>query len=253
MINENIINKNIINKKIFITFGNEKYYNSLNRIKDEALSFNIFDKILTYNDLDLKNNFSDFWEKHENFIINNKRGYGYWIWKSFLVLKTLETMNENDILVYADAGCTLNNNGIPRLNNYFETVKNSSYGILSFNIGHLEKKYTKMDIFNELDMNTNEYLNSGQLMATIFILKKCNHILKLINEWYNLSCIYHLIDDSESNIKNDETFIENRHDQSIFSLIRKKYGTEIIFDETWSQNFNYNIIKGIPILSTRKI
>jgi hypothetical protein len=247
-----MINENIINKKIFLTFGNERYYNSLDRIKNEALSFNIFDKILIYNNLNLKNDFPDFWGKHENFIINNTRGYGYWIWKSFLVLKTLEKMNDNDILVYADAGCTLNNNGINRLNDYFEIIKNSDYGILSFNIGHLEKKYTKMDIFNELEMNTDEYLNSGQLMATIFILKKCNHTLKLINEWYNFSCIYHLIDDSESNVKNSEIFIENRHDQSIFSLILKKYGSVIIPDETYYPDYNDNIIKKIPILATRK-
>ena len=31
-------------------------------------------------------------------------------------------------------------------------------------------------------------------------------------------------------------FCEHRHDQSIFSLIRKKYGTEIMFDEVDSYN-----------------
>ena len=241
------------NQYIFLTFGNQKYYNSLNRIKNEALSFNIFDKILIYNDLNLKNDFSDFWQSHENFITNNPRGYGYWIWKSYLVLKTLETMNENDILVYADAGCSLNNHGINRLNEYFEIVKNSNYGILSFELGFLEKIYTKMDAFHELKMDKNQYLNSKQIMATIFILKKCNHTIKLINEWYKFVCIYHLVDDSESNSKNDENFIEHRHDQSIFSLIRKKYGTEIISDETWYSNWDFDSIKNIPILSTRII
>ena len=57
-----------------------------------------------------------------------------------------------------------------------------------------------MDVFHELEMNTNEYLNSNHIMATIFILKKCNHTLKLINEWYKFVCIYHLVNDSESNI-----------------------------------------------------
>lgn len=240
------------NKNIFLTFGNKKYYNSLNRIKNEAESFNIFDKILIYNDLNLKNDFPDFWKKHENFIINNPRGYGYWIWKPYLVLKTLETMNENDILVYADAGCSLNNNGINRLNEYFEIVKNSNYGILSFELlGLKEKTYTKMDIFHELEMETHEYLNSNQIMATIFILKKCDHTIKIINEWYKFVCIYNLVDDSQSSIKNDENFIDNRHDQSIFSLIRKKYGTEIISDETYYTNWDFNIIKNYPILSTR--
>jgi hypothetical protein len=221
----------MLSKNFFISFGNQRYYNSINRIKNEAESFNIFDNIVVYNDENLKNIFPEFWSAHGNFINNNNRGYGYWIWKSFLVLKTLESMNENDILVYADAGCELNNNGINRLKEYFEIVKNSNYGILSFELIHPEKQWTKMDLFNELDMNTYEHLNNRQLMATSFILKKCDHTMKLVGEWYKYSSNYHLIDDSNSNAKNDDMFCEHRHDQSIFSLIRKKYGTEIMFDE----------------------
>jgi hypothetical protein len=160
-------------------------------------------------------------------------------------------MNDNDILVYADARCSLNNKGIDRLNEYFEIVKNSNYGILSFELTFLEKVYTKMNVFYELEMNKDEYFNSNQIMATSFILKKCDHTLKIINEWYNFCCIYNLLDDSESNIKNDDNFIEHRHDQSIFSLIRKKYGTEIIQDETFFDNWDFNTIKTYPILARR--
>lgn len=230
------------NKIIFLTFGNKKFYNSLDRIKKEALSFNIFDNIMIYNDVQLIDDFPEFWTTHENFIKNNNRGYGYWIWKSFLVLKTLESMNENDILVYADAGCELNKEGIKRLNEYFEIVKNSNYGSLSFELTYPEKQWTKMDLFNELDMNTNEHLNNKQLMATSFILKKCNHTIKLVIEWYKYSSIYSLIDDSQSNAKNDNMFCEHRHDQSIFSLIRKKYGTEIIYNDVDTYN-NFSPIK----------
>lgn len=239
------------NKIIFLTFGNEKYFNSLERLKNESVEFNIFDKILIYNDIDLKNNFPDFWKTHENFILNNKRGYGYWIWKSYLVLKTLENMNDNDILIYADAGCTLNKHGLNRFNEYLDIVKNSKYGILSFELPFLEKFYTKIDLFSHMSLDNDEYLNSKQLMATIFILKKCSHTEFLINEWYKISSIYNLLDDSPSKINNDVNFIEHRHDQSIFSLIRKKYGTEIIPDETWCSNFKSENVKNYPILSTR--
>ena len=42
---------------------------------------------------------TDFYEKHKNFINNNKRGYGYWIWKSYIVYKNLQKMNNGDILI----------------------------------------------------------------------------------------------------------------------------------------------------------
>lgn len=45
----------------------------------------------------------------------------------------------------------------------------------------------------------------------------------MVNEWYELGCDYHNIDDSPSILKNIDGFIEHRHDQSIFSLLTKKY------------------------------
>ena len=59
----------------------------------------------------------------------------------------------------------------------------------------------------------------------------------------------HLLDNSPSNIPNNKHFIDNRYDQSIWSVIRKKYGTEILEDETYSPpkwNLNH------PIWATRK-
>ena len=241
------------NTKInFMSFGNSIYYNSLNRIKDEALSFGIFNNIYIYNDKDLET-YEDFWHKHKDFILNNSRGYGYWIWKSYLTLKTLELMNDNDILIYADTGCTLNKYGINRLYEYIEIVKNSKYGILSFQLPFLEKIYTKMDIFEYMSLNNDEYLNSKQLVGGIFILRKCKNTINLINETYNIiSNNYNLIDDSKSKLNNYIDFIENRHDQSVFSLIRKKYGTEILNDETYFSDMSHENINKYPILATRK-
>lgn len=242
-------------KKIFLTFGNDRYYNSLNRIKDQSLSFNIFDEIFIFNDIKLKDEYPEFWEKHKNFIINNQRGYGYWIWKSYLTLKILEKMNENDILVYADAGCFLNNNGIDRLNEYFEIVKNSNYSILSFELPFIEKNYTKMDLFEYLGLNNNEMLNSNQLVGGIYILKKCDKTIFLFNELYNIiSNNYNLIDDSNSILNNDISFVEHRHDQSVFSLLRKKYGTEILYDETYfPEDCSKEYIDKYPIYAKRLI
>ena len=76
-------------KLYFITFGNEKYYNSLQRIKKEVENFNIFDEIIIKNDKDLKDDI-EFWNKHSDFIKKYNRGYGYWIWKPYINLKLME-------------------------------------------------------------------------------------------------------------------------------------------------------------------
>jgi hypothetical protein len=109
-----------------------------------------------------------------------------------------------------------------------------------------------MDLFEYLELNNNNILNSNQLMATSFILRKCNNTINLVNEWYKvMTSNYNLIDDSPSLLNNDISFIEHRHDQSVFSLLRKKYGTEIISDETWYPDFNNENVKKYPILAKR--
>ena len=216
----------------FITFGGpcENHHSAVDRVCSEAEQIKMFDKIIGYTEKNLIND-TKFWNKHETFITENKRGYGYWLWKSYLTKKTMKEMNDNDILVYVDAGCTINLNGRKRLLEYFDIVNNSKFGILSFNLDFFEKKWCKMDIINYYDAH--DLLETKQLLAGIFILKKCNHTINLIKEWYNGCCKYNLIDDSPSNSINDSSFIENRHDQSIFSILRKKIGSEVIDDETY--------------------
>ena len=58
--------------------------------------------------------------------------------------------------------------------------------------------------------------------------------------------------ESISIIPNDSGFIDHRHDQSLFSLLRKKYGTISIPDETYSENWSDSNIKNKPIHATRK-
>ena len=237
----------------YITFGgpSKKFHDAVNRICSEADKIEIFDKIIGYTEKNLMDN-KKFWNKHRNFIINNQRGCGYWLWKSHLTKKTMKEMNDNDILVYTDAGCTINSNGKKRLLEYFDIVNNSKFGILSFDlVEQLEKKWTKMDIINYF--GAHDLLETGQLVGGIFILRKCDHTVNLVKMWYKSCCIYNHINDSRSNIPNHSSFIENRHDQSIFSILRKKLGTEIIRDETYfATNWNIRGNK-FPIWATRKI
>jgi GR25 family glycosyltransferase involved in LPS biosynthesis len=256
IINNNIVlNKIKKNNKIYLlSFGNEKYYGALERIKIQGESFKIFDEIIIVTDKDLQNNseYSDFWNTHKDFITYNTRGYGYWIWKSYIILTLLNKINENDIILYVDAGCNLNINGIKRMLEYIEMVNSNDYGILTFQLEqiHLEKIWTKMDLIHYLNCNNEKILNSSQIMATSIIIRKCEHTIKLINKYYNLSCNYNLISDEPSVIPNDITFREHRHDQSILSLLVKTMGGIIIPDETYSLDFMKDCIK-FPIWATR--
>jgi hypothetical protein len=235
-------------KTIFLTFGgpSEKYHKAVDRICIEAKKLNLFDQI---NGLNENNLFKDtnFWNNHKDFILKNEKGYGYWIWKSYIVKKQLELMDENDILLYCDAGCEINLNGKNRLLEYFKMIIDDDYGILSFQLNLKEKEFTKMDVINYF--NASDIQDTGMLIATTFIIRKCSHSIDLINKWYESCCNYNLLNDN-SVIENDSSFKAHRHDQSIFSIIRKKYGTTILPDETYFFP-SWNSGEKFPILAKR--
>ena len=235
----------------FASFGgpSASYHAALQRICGEANQFQIFTKIFGYTDIYLKND-NEFWSQHGGFLSSNPRGYGYWLWKSYLIKKLLTSINDGDVIVYADAGCSMNLQGKPRLLEYIDICKNDESGIVSFQLTHLEKCWTKGDISNYLGASQND-LVTGQLVGGIFILRKCKAIVDLVNKWYETGSKYRLIDDSPSINPNDSEFKENRHDQSIWSILRKQHGSVILPDETYFLDWSSEGNK-FPIWATRK-
>ena len=62
----------------------------------------VIPKIEIYDALD-----DEFVNKYLN-ILKHERGGGYWLWKINIINKTLKEMKDNDILLYMDAGSSLN-------------------------------------------------------------------------------------------------------------------------------------------------
>jgi hypothetical protein len=238
-------------KKIFITFGgpSTNYHNSVIRICNEARELNFFNNVYGFTDMDLKQD-KVFWDKHGHFIENNKKGYGYWIWKSYLIQKELNKINENDILIYCDAGCQINTNGKDRLFEYIDLLNNNrdNYGIISFQLEFQEVSYTKKNIFEHFSIDCNR-IDLKQHVGGILLIKKNNHSIHIINNWYNSCCHYNLIND---NVYNERPYFrENRHDQSILSVLVNKYGSIKKIDETYFEPNWDTIGKEFPFWAKR--
>ena len=231
---------------LFLNYGDQKFILSRKRISLEAQNLNYFDKIITETE-DLKNDLEIIdCLKNPNFkkVFTAKRGGGYWIWKPYIIYKNLQLLNDNDILVYSDSGSTIPNNKytIDKLNEYINIVKNSDKGVLAFRNPHIESKWTKGDVFKHFNCLDNENIyNTRQFTANRIIIKKNVHSMALFKIWWETAKNYsNFFDDSKSITKNFNNFTENRHDQSVFSLICKTNGVEEDFD--W---------KSIPIKLTR--
>lgn len=238
-------------KRVFITFGGptEEYRNRSRIVSNQAKHMELFTSTVGLNDDFLRNN-PEFWNTHGEFLESNKRGFGYWLWKPFIIKTFLDKLDDGDILVYADAGCSMNPFGKIRLFEYMNMLHNNpeNYGIISFQLNnHPEIEWSKRDVCEYFEA-TEDMLQSTQCMATSVIIKKNEHSQMIINKWYETACNYSLIND-EVNANESLQLKEHRHDQSIYSMLVKKYGSIKIPDETYT--YPWSNARKFPILGTR--
>ncbi len=234
-------------KTYMITYGDERYQNQRQFLKQMAQASGFFNDVRVFEPKDLdplfKLNFSS--------ILSQPRGGGYWIWKPYLVARTLSVLNDGDVLVYCDAGCEINPKGSSRFRQYIAQVKDSETGSLAFELPHKEIEYTKREVFDYFNV-TPDIVASDQLMATVLILEKCEHTAFIVDRWLEtLRDKPALFTDEGNALIQYPQFIDHRHDQSIFSVIRKMYGTEIIQDDTYFLDFYRDGLHS-PIWAARK-
>ena len=203
----------------FIVFGSHaRYIEQARTLIESARQLQIFDTLKLFTGDDLKK--TSFWKIHKNFVERNRRGYGYWLWKPYLIKEYMKDLKDGDILLYLDSDCKININERDYLLECIENVKTEH--IVGTRL-LTEDNWTKMDLILKLEMNDSKYLQTPIRQAGLVLYHVCDKTRNLVDDWYNIGCNYNMIDDSPSKIKNLSCFKEHRHDQSIFSLLTKKY------------------------------
>lgn len=85
-------------KIILISFANTDFKKSLDRLEYSTRNFPFNERFfLTEKNLPKEFLKNLYYKRH-------RRGFGYWRWKSYLVNSYFRQLEENDILVYSDAG-----------------------------------------------------------------------------------------------------------------------------------------------------
>ena len=93
--------------------------------------------------------------------------------------------------------------------------------------------WTKGDIYEAFNVSFEgpQYGSSRQAWANFWLLRVNTKTRELISKWENLASNFHLISDEESKAPNDPTFVENRHDQSLLSMLLKASMIRIVEPE----------------------
>jgi hypothetical protein len=205
-------------KKYHINYANGRYLKAQQYCSESAMNFG-FDEVLSYryNDID-----SDFLQKNK-LILDHPRGAGYWLWKPYFIKKTLDRINTGDLLVYSDSGSFYQSSPQPLV----DLILRDPQGVLSFELkGLLEKVYTKRDTFILMGLDEPKYTDSSQREATYIWLIKNEFTVNLVDEYLKYSQDERIITDLPSENPNYIDFKDHRHDQSIWSLLCKKYNVE---------------------------
>lgn len=208
----------------FISFATSdtNYSKALDRIANQAKNIQLFDKIELYTDKNLRNDIG-FWNKHETMVCSNKLGYGFWMWKPYIIKKHLEKMQNNDILVYFDAGCEIyskNNEQNIDKDKFISTIITG--GLLAYAAGpkaHCDY-YTKQICYDFFGVTKQQFLENGWYVEAnrLFMIKNEQNT-KLIDQWWDvMNNHYETYDESEP-VPNESTFKQSRGDQMILNFI----------------------------------
>jgi hypothetical protein len=244
-------------KVVLVTFadGSKHWADASRRLSKNALSSGLFSSAEVWNLERIQRDAPDFWNKHEGILNRETRGFGYWLWKPFVILETLKRIGEHcDVLVYLDAGCSVNittDEARERFKEYCQLTLES--GGLAFQI-HDQKElwWNKMDTVLKV-AEDESILDSNQLVGGISMFTNVLESRKLLQRWLELgeSESYHLIDDTPSRTPNDPSFIAHRHDQSVWSLLVKQSQFTILEDETYFGGSWSGDARQFPLWATR--
>ena len=174
-----------------------------------------FNKVICYSPKHLD---SDFIEKNIN-IFNMTRGFAYWLWKPYLILKTLNAVSYGDWVVYSDSGSFF----LKSVKNIINEIEKFNQDVVGFELPLIERQWTKKELFLSMGCDDNFFKDSNQIHASIQVIKKSKFSLGFYEEYLNIAqSVMNLTDQCDLTVDPDPLFIEHRHDQSIFSLLYKK-------------------------------
>lgn len=236
-INKNMDVDDILNQKykiVAISYGSEQYDKQLEYNGKSALEIAKVNEFYGYKPKDIAH---DFREKNK-YILEKGRGNGYWLWKPYFLYKTLkEKLDYGDYLIYSDAAIMY----VDSAQKLVDFLKEKKLDMYLHRLPHLERQYTKRDAFILLGVDQPFYAETGQFNAAFQIYRKTKFTEFFLAEYLYYAQDKRIITDdaNELGVGNYDDFRDHRHDQSILSLLTKKYG-QVNANKT---NLDINLIK----------
>ena len=210
--------------KICISYANWKFRPAQRAHERTALRIGNFDKYSAYSPRDID---ADFRRKNRHLLKmpwgTTRWGSGNYLWKPYIVRKALLTLKPEDFLVYSDAGMLF----LRPIDPAIKVMRQAKLAIIHFYRPGLleESEQTKRDAFILMNCDSPRYVDTLGKAAMCFFLRRTSFTEQFVEEWLHYSQDARIITDIPNRCgkPNYDGFRENKHDQTIFSLLTKKY------------------------------
>ena len=248
-------NHRVSSVRHFVSFGTGRkgWSAALCRLRKEIVRLDpqaqvwLFDESNAGDDIDgLDVGLSEFARLHP-------RGYGYWVWKPWVLLQVMKQAQPGDIVFYLDAGCTVHTSPASKLRYEWYLGRIRTQGRLLFQQKYKELNWTKRDVTEHFQLRKDD-LESGQLLGGVQGHLVAQSSIEFVEAWLRACTMDsgRLLLDVSSKANEDERFIEHRHDQSILSCLSKTRKIELLPDETFFHPHWNRDGDGYPFWATRK-
>lgn len=195
-------------------FANEGYKSQQQLNTKSAYDKGRADKVIEFHPEDLRE-LKDLYPDH----FKIKRGYGLWFWKPFLVLKAFEQMANGDYLFYCDSGAVF----IDDIHKLIPDLNMSGFDMMVFEQPLLACCFTKGETYKLLGCSD---FSGNQLLGGYILLKKSAKSVEYMNTWFRAMSDIRVLsaEKYDSSIADHKDFISHREDQSVLTILCKKWG-----------------------------
>ena len=234
-----------------INYADLDYLAAQKRNSETALRAGGFDRVISYSRADLD---AEFFARNRH-ILNVRLGAGSWLWKPYIVLKTLrEKMADGDMLFYCDADCEFIAPAAPVLD---ICAKEREKPVVLFLLhpSYTNRRFTKRDTFVYMGLDRPNFTDAVQTLSGYFVCRKTSFTLAFFEEWLTCAQDARILTGmpNQCGKPNYPDFFEHRADQSILSLLGCKHDILAVPDiSQWGNSYRHPSLPQIIHLTTRR-
>lgn len=205
-----------MSRTIFINYADENF----SKIRWwNSLSGRLIGKCALIREISPTNIDKDFFDKNRK-IFEMTRGAGLWLWKPYIISKTLKECELGDFLLYTDSSVVF----LKNIKTLTAILEEDGGDIMLFENSTIEKCFTKREIFYFMDCEEAK-ANLNQLQASFLLFRKSPKSEAFVDEWLKYAQDERLLSSKHfcKNIEEFPEYVVHREDQSILSVLAKKW------------------------------